>query len=321
MRPKRYSSNSTRIARADLPVRRGDSFSGGENEPFAFEWTLPVRKLGEGVTPGPLHGATTVETKACEIRGRFQNCDVYITAPFSWIDPTTVNPDSDATVRLTLYAIVQGTLYPIHDQVLVDPGTLPDLIVVRGTGGIGDTWRAYALHARGRVCDGFRVVITASQTTLTPTVFLPGQVTMFCTGEETSSIDIGSVTIPADVNATIVGPSPLPVSGTVTALDVPATAWAEQHGTAPDTTAAAFSALTAAVATRYVEISAHESNAGFLYVASAALGIGASDSAAYALQGGMGAGPGDTVRIAVDNASKIFVAGSDAFQKYRVAVV
>lgn len=317
MRHARYKSGRTRIARADLPVRRGDAFSfdGAENERFGFDWGRPVRKLGQGFTPGPLNANTqTVEQTACEVRGRFNNCDVYIVAPFSWIDPTTVAPDSDATVRLSLFAMLQGTEFPIHDQQLINPGTLPDLIVIPGSrldGGAGASWRAYALKARGRPCDGFRVKITTSQTTIVPVVFDMGQISIFAWGEETSSIDIGSVTIPADVNATIVGPSPLPVSGTVTVLEQPATAGLDLVGTAP--TGGVATALAAHAVQREVMVLADAANA-------AGSTVEFSFAATTIGSGSIPLGPGDSKRVLINDTSKLFVNGSAAGLKYRVSV-
>jgi hypothetical protein len=265
-----------------------------------FQWTEQARADGLLVTPKlPTAPTAEFEFTACEIKGSWNNADVYLSASDTWL-----SPPGGGTLLLRLYALVGGAPYLLEQ---VDPNTLTKTLV-------GGGFRAYALGVRGRPCDGFRVTVATSLPLVNPPfAFGPGQLTIFAWGKETSE------STGAASHVTIDG-QPIAVTGTLDVIDTPAAAWSNQHGTAPDNTVAAFAALAAGAASRYVEISADAANTGTLYVASSALAIGGAASAAYELFAVPGSAP-DSVRLVVDNASKIFVAGSAAGQKYRVAVV
>lgn len=270
-----------------------------------LDWSKPAREDGEAVR---LVSVSLLQTERvlCEINGVWNNADIYFSGAQAWLD---ANGNASIVPIFNLYVKIGGQHFLVESKTAASGSGQEAPKLLAGA------FSAYLFKVRGRPGEGFRVSVTVPSDPLVPPIdFGIGNVYVVAWGRETApaaeiTID-GSTTIPVD----IVAPNPLPVSGTVTVNESPATSWSEQHGTAPDTTTTAFAALAAGAAQRYVDVSADDANGGTLYVASAALASGASAGAAYQL------GAGDSVRIFVNNASKIFVAGSVAGQLYRVAV-
>jgi hypothetical protein len=258
-------------------------------------------------------------------RGAVNNGDLYIGAPATWLNGAATSvPGTPVIPTFNLYRLVGAARHLLRSFQLtgnpaIDASNGVQLQPLRG----GAALQIQILIARGFVCDGFEVGIEVEPAILLdPNGFgEPCHGYGYTWGRETA-LAAGDTAHPGGSpsgDVTILGPFPLPVDIAsplpLPVRDAPAAAWSESNGRAPSNLVAPFGALGAGAATRYVEISAASTNLGILYVASAALGIGGSAGAAYELAAG------DSVRIDIDNASKVFVAGSDALEDYRVAIV
>lgn len=268
----------------------------------AFVWAEPERTEVFGAVPRP-----GLEVSLVLRRGAVNNADLYLAVPDTWL---TGAPAGDLLIipTLHLYRIVSGTRHLLRIVQIADTDNGVQWQRVNGS-----TIKFQLIIARGFPCDGFEVTVSCPTVVLSGAGFgSPCSGRMFSWGSEASGEPIGGIETsqgpPIDVNVI----SAIPV--TVVGIGA-ASAWDETNGRAPDNTVADFVPLSSAVATQYVEISAASTNPGTIYVASAALSSGGSDGAAYELQAG------DSVRIAIDNADKVFVAGSDAVEDYRVAIV
>jgi hypothetical protein len=257
--------------------------------------------------------------------GAVNNGDLYISVPATWLNGANTSvPGTPVIPTFNLYRIIHGAQHLLRSFQLtgnaaIDASNGVQLQPFRG----GAQLHVQILIARGFICDGFLVTVSVEAAVLVdPDGFgKPSNGFGYTWGRETALAagDSASKAIGPASNVTVVGPLPLPVEIAsplpLPVLDAPATAWTEISGRAVNTTTTPFAALAAHAATRYVEVSAATTNGGILYVASALLAIGASASAAYELAAG------DSVRIEIDNSSKVFVAGSDGLQDYRVAIV
>lgn len=263
-------------------------------------WDNPAREDGESQSlhAPPNIGDPTLELMLCTLDGVWNNCDVYLAADDRWmlgLVPGTVP-------LFNLYTVIGGQLFLVAQT----PASTTPFRQLSG----GFSTRLFGV--RGRPGEGFRVSVQihAPVVPLNPLLndYGQGRAYMIAWGEETAP-DSVALAPGGAVNATIVAPIPLPV------VDAPSSTIFEQNGTAPDNTVAPFAPLAAAAPTRYLEVSADSANAGTLYVAAAALAVGNSNQAAYELAAG------DSVRIEIDDATKVFVGGSAAGQNYRVAIV
>lgn len=263
-------------------------------------WTVPSRSEGVQSTPSlRLRG----EQQVLEIKGRWNNCDAYISAPTQWSSPFY-------RFSLHLYVMIGGA--PYHVQT-VDLWTLagPD-ITVTSTG-----FRARALRARGRPSDGFRVTVSINPTINVPNInALAATLVANVWGTETADVvEAQIVPGPDAIPVTIDGPLPLPVSGTF--VEAPATSWANLAGTAPDgsggVTVATAIAGVATPVQKYVDVTSDPTNpfGSILYVKSAAGNL--ASASGYMLL------PGATATIEVNDAAKIFVLGSAAGLKWVAA--
>jgi hypothetical protein len=248
-----------------------------------LEWSCPAQEAGENVLLPVLPvGSAQVGTQdLVAMSGVWNNCDVYLTADLAWI---TV---FGAVITFNMFVEQNGQLFLVDSITNGSLGTLPNFQLLAG----GFACRLF--RVRGRPGEGFRVSMRITAPTAPP-IFNPilttnpigsGRGTMVAWGTNTSETVF--------VASSAVGTS----------------------GAAPNNAVAVFVALTKLRAQRYVEISNDLGSGGILFVAFVALGIGASGSAPYQLN------PGDTVRVEIDDASKVFVAGSNALVTYRLAVV